>query len=332
MKKIVLFLLVISLLSYSRDLPVDKETYLFKTDSVSHIASAYSNSALYDKDLITVNPASLTGITQNTVVLGYNYYDSETLNYYISEDDNIFRGDISYIAFSSNTGGIYARRLAFGDTKYVDDKYSEGSEHKYNLDLYEIGLTIAEKSKSAKGLSTGLTGKLYTGSMLEAGGDELIVDRCYGFGFDVGFLYQKEYVSTSVVFKDILGNIYWDDYDKVKVDSAVNLSLGLSSEYIKYSFSINRVFLDTATMTYGQGVEMKILHLPEEYSNYMIKGLKAVFRMGTYGEEIFNGNKFTYGLELSNDKYFINGATVTDSFGDVFGDNNIYKFSIGTNF
>ncbi|BDU49978.1 hypothetical protein [Haliovirga abyssi] len=323
-KYIFFIVIMLSNISYAKELPIDKENYLFRNVSVEDIGMGYTSIANKILDGLTVNPASVYFLKNSYFTIGYSYAAPKNIYYYQSVNDIITKSDINYISLTSDKGGMYWK-------KYSDEK-ELSLKHKYNFNINEIGLSITQKSTTTKGLSSGLTLKIYEGGILEGrtdNGIDLTVDKGLGYGIDLGFLLKRNFVYAGVVWENILGKIYWKKYDDVLVNGRIRGGIGVNFGFVKYGLSFDKVLLDTVSIKYGQGIEMLVLNFPKEYSNFMLKGLTAKFRAGNYGENLFTNSKInTYGLEIGNNKYILNFGVASEKINPFEDQNMILKSSI----
>jgi len=325
-KVLLMSFLIITSLNFSKDLPVNKEEYAFKVYDISNIGMGYSKVANKNKSGMDTNPATIALLKESYLEIGYSYSDKID----IFSDEMEVNKKIDYLALSSATGGFYYKNFSKEGSNSINEKY--------NFNMKEIGLVITQKSETKNGLNSGLTLKGYYGNVLEGSLDDnkdidLVIDRGYGIGIDLGFLYKANFVYAGFMWKDIYSKIFWSEYKDVKINSKLSGGIGFDLGIFSYSISIEKILLDTSSVKYGHGIEMLILKLPEEYTGYFLKGLEARLRTGSYGEEIFNGKKrMTYGLEISNKKYFVNNAITSEKINPFDGEDVLYKASIGMKF
>ncbi|MGM0507551.1 MAG: hypothetical protein ACQERZ_00040 [Fusobacteriota bacterium] len=304
--------------------PVEKGEYLFKNYDISNIALGYSGIAKKSQSGITTNPATLNFMQNNYLEIGYNY--SDVIN--VFQEGVEENKKIDYLALTSSQGGFYYK--TFSSEK-------EEINSKYDFKLKEFGLSFTSDTKTLDGLHSGLTLKGYFGNIMQginqSGEINLKLDRGYGYGIDLGFLYRANYVYAGLVWKDILGKIYWSEYDDVKVDGQINLGLGFDLGILSTTISANKILKDTSKIHYGYGMELLVFKLPREYSNFMLKGLEIRLRTGKYSDKFRDGNQlWTSGIELKNDKYFIKNSIVSDRINPINGEEIIYKSSFGIKF
>lgn len=318
--------LIFTSIGFAEKLPVAKEEYAFKVYDISNIGMGYSKISQKNKSGMDTNPASIALLKESYLEIGYTYSDKID----IFSDEMELNKKIDYIGLSTSTGGFYYKSFS--------KKGSIATNEKYDFNLKEIGVVITQKSENKNGLYSGLTLKGYYGNILEGSLDnkeniDLTIDRGYGIGIDLGFLYKANFVYAGFTWKDIFSKIFWSEYDDVKINGKVSGGIGFDFGVVSYNISMEKILLDTSSMKYGHGIEMMILKLPEEYTGYILKGLEAKLRTGSYGEEIFNGKKrMTYGLELSNKNYFINNAITSEKINPFDGEDILYKAAIGMKF
>lgn len=318
--------LILGTLTFSKKIPVDKEEYLFKVYDISSIGMGYTKVTQKNKSGMDTNPATIAFLEKPYLEIGYTYSDQID----IFSDEMDLKNKIDYIGLSSKQGGFYYKNFS--------KKGSNSENQKYDFNMKEVGMVISQKSDTNEGLYSGLTLKGYFGNVMEGKLKEnnkidLSIDRGYGIGLDLGFLYKANFVYAGIVWKNILGKIFWEEYDDEKVEGKISTGMGLNLGVFSYNLSVDKILLKTASIKYGHGIEMLILKLPEEYSGYFFKGLEAKFRTGSYGENIFNGDKrVTYGLEIGNQKYSINNAITSEKINPFDGEEILYKLSIGMKF
>lgn len=335
MKKTLLIIIYIciTLFAYAKSIPEPKNEFLFKIDNTQAQGMGNATVALSSKYGIVTNPASLTELKENHLIFTYNVSDYRDL---LSKDEVTAKGSPSGLYYTMNAGGIYIRNLADGKEKSV---YGE-KNHKYNFDLKEIGIGIAQKSDTVQGLSTGLNLKLFLGHILDAkisdNGiiDYLNTDRGVGAGLDFGLMYKKEYLSLGFNWSDIFSRVWWSKYSPTTINGTLNFGMGLDFNFIRYGVSARKVLLSEYPFEFGSGLEFVVLALPKEYSFFLLKEGRLTLRTGVYGENIIEEKKdYHYGAELSNNKGFMDLCVIsqkTNMFESP--DDNIYKMSLGLNF
>lgn len=322
--KLLFFLfLIIQLLTFA--IPVDKKSYLFLSSDTASQSMGNCGVIFLTRDSIETNPALLTQNEGSNLYLGYRYSDYENG---IDIDKIKELKDVNYIAALSKKGGFYYRFNKESDGGLISNK-------KYKFSAHEFGIGSVEENSSIKGLSISMKLKLFLNQISDAeitqvGSLNLKDETGYGYGIDMGFLYKKGYFTAGAAADNIIGNIYWDNYDNIYVNPALTFGIGLESKVTKLGITAKRIFSDGEKFEYGQGMELILLNTPEDYPS-LLRKFKVKLRAGIVSNEFLGSKnkKNSYGVELEKDGYFID--MITEGYGTDFfsGDEKIYKVSFG---
>jgi hypothetical protein len=322
---IILALLFITIIVKGESIPVEKTFYLFRNSDIADSAMGNTGFIFTGKNSVDNNPAAMANLDKAYYYLGYNHSDYEN-GLDITKSKNY--KSVNYFGVSSPKGGFYYRRLK------KDGENIEKSR-KYNFISNEIGIASVNKTSSSKGLAIGGKLKIFINELDDAKieSNELKLKReiGYGYGIDLGILYKAGVVSFALNGENILGNIYWDSYKNVYINTVVKGGIGLEYSVFKYGMSIERVIKKGTDNKYGQGVEIILINIPENY-NSLFKGMSLKMRAGILSEKFMKSENSvkSYGMELSRGNYFIDMLTESGNI-NIFSsdDNKIYKIAIG---
>lgn len=322
---IIVILIFAAVMVKGESIPVEKTFYLFRNSDLSDAAMGNTGFIFTGKNSVDNNPAAMANLDKAYYYLGYNHSDYKD-GIDITESKN-YRS-VNYFGVSSPGGGFYYRRLK---------KDGENSEktRKYNFISNEIGIASVNKSSSAQGLAIGGKLKLFISELDDAKieGTELKLNReiGYGYGIDLGLLYKAGIISFALNGENILGNIYWDSYDNIYINSSVKGGIGLEYGIVKYGMSVERVIKKGTDTKYGQGMELILVTVPADYKS-IFKGMSLKMRAGIVSDKFMKSENSvkSYGMELSRGNYFIDMLTESSNI-NIFSsdDNKIYKIAIG---
>ena len=197
-----------------------------------------------------------------------------------------------------------------------------------------MGLATVKKINST-GLSFGGKLKIYVNELDDAKleGTELKLNREIGYGYaiDAGVLYKVGMFSFALNGDNILGNIYWKNYENVYINSSIKTGTGIEYGILKYGVSLERILKKETNIKYVQGVELKIFSIPKTSSS-VFKGCSLRMRSGIVSTKFMKSenSQKSYGMELSRDNYYIDILTESADI-DIFSSNKnkIYKFAVG---
>lgn len=323
-KVIILTMLIISTIIFGEEIPVDKSFYLFRNNDVADAAMGNTGFIFTTKNSVDTNPAAMANLDKAYYYLGYNHSDYvDGIN--LTESKNY--KSLNYFGVSSSTGGFYYRRLKKSGEV-------EGTIRKYEFISNELGLATVKKINST-GLSFGGKLKIYVNELDDAKleGTELKLNREIGYGYaiDAGVLYKVGMFSFALNGDNILGNIYWKNYENVYINSSIKTGTGIEYGILKYGVSLERILKKGTNTRYGQGVELKIFSIPKTSSS-VFKGCSLRMRSGIVSTKFMKSenSQKSYGMELSRDDYYIDILTESADI-DIFSSNKnkIYKFAVG---
>ncbi len=323
-KVIILTMLIISTIIFGEEIPVDKSFYLFRNNDVADAAMGNTGFIFTTKNSVDTNPAAMANLDKAYYYLGYNHSDYvDGIN--LTESKNY--KSLNYFGVSSSTGGFYYRRLKKSGEV-------EGTIRKYEFISNELGLATVKKINST-GLSFGGKLKIYVNELDDAKleGTELKLNREIGYGYaiDAGVLYKVGMFSFALNGDNILGNIYWKNYENVYINSSIKTGTGIEYGILKYGVSLERILKKGTDTRYGQGVELKIFSIPKTSSS-VFKGCSLRMRSGIVSTKFMKSenSQKSYGMELSRDNYYIDILTESADI-DIFSSNKnkIYKFAVG---
>lgn len=323
-KVIILTMLVMSSIAFGEEIPVDKSFYLFRNNDIADEAMGNTGFIFTTKNSVDTNPAAMANLDKAYYYLGYNHSDYvDGIN--LTESKNY--KSLNYFGASSSTGGFYYRRLKKSGEV-------EGIARKYEFISNELGLATVKKINST-GFSFGGKLKIYINELDDAklDGTELKLNREIGYGYaiDAGVLYKVGMFSFALNGDNILGNIYWKNYENVYINSSIKAGSGIEYGVLKYGVSLERILKKGTDTRYGQGLELKIFSIPNTSSS-IFKGFSLSMRSGIVSSKFMKSenSKKSYGMELSRDNYYVDILTESADI-DIFSSNKnkIYKFAVG---
>lgn len=321
--KLMIFL-VLGVVILSKDMPVNKETIFFKDYDINNISMARTMSAFPNENGLVTNCASVGFLNNNFYNIIYEYAEFED----ISNNNIIKTNDFDFISFTSPKGGIYY--------KNIKKDISENA-HKFRFDMHEFGVASVNESINTENMFVGLNIKGYFADVMQGKIDsnsiDLTLDKGKGAGVDLGIIYRKENIYTSFSYKDIYTKIFFEEFDDIKINSRINFSLGLDYLFMKYGFSIDKLFIDDTSINYGNSIELTVIKIPEEIAKYFLNDFTIKIRKGVISDKIIDGNlQHTVGLKVSNYKYYLNSALVSKNMEFWKDEKMMIKLALGGKF
>ncbi|MBN1823968.1 MAG: hypothetical protein JW803_06600 [Endomicrobiales bacterium] len=271
-----------------------------------------------DASCVYYNPAGLAILKS-----GYLSMTLESARQSELTPDEVFAQEVlknrsvQHICFASEKGAVSWRPLA--NTVIRETSGSDWQETEIKVNAY----TLSGSHKNMDRAFSGINITYFSAQMAISGVNNnvpsLNLSDGYGFSADVGYLFMPSpFVNIGIVFKNLLGYVWWDDFEKDQLPFVMRGGLAFKiGGFMVFATDWEKRYyrkVDAVTITHF-GLEQK-------FAGAM------VLRAGMYGDDLNDKEKakITYGLGYSRAGYEF--ALCAEKYRVDFNDVVKYIFSL----